>query len=308
MKFETPILLIIFNRPENTKAVFDSIKKVYPTKLYIAADGARSNRPLEHQQCQQARDIVKSIDWPCEVKTLFREENLGCGKGPAGAINWFFENETQGIILEDDCIPDFSFFYYCEELLEKYKDDDRIMHIAGANHNPSFVREPKYSYFFTQLGHPGGWATWRRAWNLFDFDMKEFNEITSKNYFRDLYPNFLIRHYFERKLEQTKKGEIEGVWDYRWEFAKLINSGLSITPKTNLIRNIGFGSDATHTSNTNNYLWFLEVKSLDLPLSHPPFIIRDSYSENKHFYKLFKSILKKKFLSLIRYKDYAFNG
>ncbi len=307
MAFDTPILFLIFNRPENTKTVFEAIKKLAPDKLYIAADGPRKDRPADFEKCRQTREVIELIDWPCEVNTLLREENLGCKRGVAGAITWFFQNELQGIILEDDCVPNMSFFPFCEELLNKYQNDTRIMHIAGTNHNPSFIRDPEYSYFFSQIGHMWGWATWRRAWDLYDIQMKAFDEISSKGYFKDLYPNIFIRKYFQKKYINTYKGEID-TWDYQWEFTRLINSGLSIMPKRNLVENIGFGADATHTFSNMNYFQLAEIQKMDFPLNHPPFIIKDIESENQHFNKLFKWTLKRKILSSIGIKGYSLNG
>ncbi len=308
MAFETPILFIIFNRPDHSQKVFDALKKIEPSNLYIAADGPRASIPSDRDKCKKTREIINQIDWPCKINTLFRDENLGCGKGPADAISWLFSNEEYGIILEDDCVPDRSFFFFCEELLKKYKYDSRIMHIAGTNHNPAFVRDIEYSYFFSQIGHMWGWATWRRAWVLFDYDMKRFEEVGSKNYFNDLYPNYLIGMYMRRKFSETYTKKIEGVWDYQWEFTRLINSGLSIIPQNNLVENIGFGADATHTFSSNNNFSETRVQKLNSPLNHPPFIIKDRKSEKKHFYRMFGWIVKRKILSIIGFKGYNFDG
>ncbi|MDO9551485.1 nucleotide-diphospho-sugar transferase [Rhodonellum sp.] len=308
MVFDTPVLLIIFNRPDHTQKVFDALKLIQPSNLYIAADGPRESNPLDLDRCKQTREIIKQIDWSCQLKTLFRDENLGCGKGPSDSISWLFSHEEYGIILEDDCVPDRSFFFFCDELLKKYKDDSRIMHIAGTNHNPTFVRDHDYSYFFSQIGHMWGWATWGRAWKLFDYEMKRFNEVGVKNYFNDLYPNYLIRKYMIRKFSETYTGKIKGVWDYQWEFTRLINSGLTIMPKNNLVSNIGFGADATHTFSDNNNFSETRVQKLNFPLNHPPFIIKDRESERKHFYRMFAWILKRKIFSTIGFKGYDFNG
>lgn len=307
MAVDTPILFIIFNRPEETKAVFESLRKIAPAKLYIAADGPRPNRDGDVEKCRKTREVIKLIDWPCQVSTLLREENLGCGRAVSEAISWFFVNEPMGIILEDDCVPDTSFFQFCSELLTKYENDTRIMHIAGTNHNPTYVRDAEYSYFFSQIGHMWGWATWRRAWALYDKTMKHFEEISSKDYFEDLYPNALIRKYLKQKYTQTYKGEID-TWDYQWEFTRLINSGLTIMPKTNLVHNIGFGAEATHTMAETNYFQLVKVEKMNFPLNHPPFVFKDVKSENKHFSKVFKWGIKRKLLASIGWKGYDFKG
>ncbi len=308
MAFKTPVLFIIFNRPEETRMVFDKIKMLRPDKLFIAADGPRANNLDDIWKCKKTREIINEIDWPCKTKTDFRDINLGCGKGPAAAISWLFQHEEQGIILEDDCVPDNSFFFFCEELLERYRDDSRVMHIAGTNHNPKFVRDNSYSYFFSQVGHMWGWATWRRAWSLYDINMGGFDEIIKKDYFKDIYPNFLIRKYMIKKFSETYIGKIKGVWDYQWEFTRIINSGLTIMPRNNLVYNIGFGEDATHTFSSNNYFKNTAVKPLKFPLKHPPFVIKDVQSENKHFNKMFRWILKRKLFSAAGLNGYNSHG
>ena len=308
MAFETPVLFIIFNRPEHTRKVFDVIKMLRPEKLYVAADGPRPGSQSDIVKCRETREVISLIDWPCELDTLFRNENLGCGRGPAEAISWLFSKEEYGIILEDDCVPNNSFFFFCDELLKKYKTDTRIMHIAGTNHNASFIRDNDYSYFFSQIGHMWGWATWRRAWDLYDYSMKAFDEVTSKEYFNDLYPDRLIGKYMQKKFAETYTGKIEGVWDYQWEFTRLINSGLSIMPKNNLVHNIGFGADATHTFSDKNYFSDSLVQEIDFPLNHPPFVIKDKKSERKHFNRMFRWIFKRKLLSMIRLRGYNYKG
>lgn len=307
MAFDTPILFIIFNRPTETKIVFESIRRIAPAKLYIAADGPRQSRPSDQEKCAETRSVVSMVDWPCKVSTIMSENNMGCGKAVSEAISWFFDHEEQGIILEDDCVATDSFFRFCEELLKKFKYDTRIMHIGGTNHNPAFCRDPEYSYFFSQVGHMWGWATWRRAWALYDITMKIFPEISEKGYFKDLYPNAFVRKYSTNNFLKTYKKKLD-TWDYQWEFTRLINSGLSIVPKYNLVENIGFGPDATHTFSNKNYFDLAHTKELSFPLSHPPFIIKDTKSENKHYNKLLKWIVKRKILAKIGLKGYDFKG
>ena len=308
MEFSTPILLIIFNRPSSTKVVLESIRKARPLKLYVAADGPRVNNLEDYERCEATRRVIDSIDWPCKVYKLFRKDNLGCGWGPADAISWFFKHEEYGIIIEDDCVADLSFYRFCQEMLLKYADDTRIMHISGTNHNPNNIRDRDYSYFFSQIGHMWGWATWRRAWALFDFDMSGYNEIYHKKYLTDIFPNYYIRKYLQKKFSETKKGVVKGVWDYQWEFARAINSGLSITPAYNLVRNIGFGDDATHTLSSTNYFSRTEVKTILFPLNHPPFILKDAVADKRHFYKMFRWVLKRKALAFMGFKGYVYNG
>ncbi len=187
MRFDVPILLLAFNRPNQTRRVFDAIKAIQPTKFYFAADGPREGRAEEAILCQTVRtSILENIDWDCEVKTLFRDKNLGCKYAVSSAISWFFENEPEGIILEDDCLPDASFFPFCAELLEKYRHDDRIMMISGDNYQKDKLRTD-YSYYFTRYNQIWGWASWRRVWNLYDVEMKLLPEILEKGYLYDIF-------------------------------------------------------------------------------------------------------------------------
>ena len=184
--FQTPILFLIFNRPDTTKLVFESIKRIKPAKLYIAADGARKHKVGEDLLCKETRSIIDLIDWECEIKTLLRTENLGCKIAVSSAIDWFFENEEQGIILEDDCLPNESFFNFCEQLLNQFKENKEIMHISGNNFQDGITRGDG-SFYFSKYNHIWGWATWKRAWKLYNVkleieDKKEIEIFIEKNF------------------------------------------------------------------------------------------------------------------------------
>lgn len=178
-QFDTPILLIIFKRPDTTQIVFDQLRKVKPKTLYVFADGPRKNRIGEEEKCKLAREIIESVDWECNIKKNYNEENLGCKKAVSNAITWFFENEEQGIILEDDVVPNKSFFNFTSSLLEHYRYNSKVMYISGNNFlgNKTNVNG---SYYFSIYPHIWGWATWRRAWKLFDRDIKDFPAYKSK--------------------------------------------------------------------------------------------------------------------------------
>src|SRR5688572_8997809 len=241
---KTPILFVVFSRPSTTKVVFETIRQAKPAKLYIAADGPRKNKPGEAEKCAEVRSIVMDIDWECEVKTLFRDENLGCGKGVSSAITWFFENEPEGIILEDDVVPNQSFFSYCSELLERYRHDTRIMEISGNSLRSEKFCQGEHSYAFSDHNGIWGWASWRRAWNLYDYEMKDYKRIKEGGFLRNKFASIYEEHYFNWVFERTYLFP-HITWDYQWEFVKRINSGLTIVPKKNMIINIGFGADAT---------------------------------------------------------------
>jgi hypothetical protein len=289
-RFTTPVLFIIFNRPHTTKQVFEAIRKARPTRLYIAADGPRVGRPDDAVKCAESKRIATLIDWPCEVKTLFRDRNLGCGEGPSTAISWFFEHETEGIILEDDCLPSQSFFTYCAQMLEHYRNDTRIMEIGGNNLERPEERDKDYSYSFSNHIYIWGWATWRRAWNLHSYRMKHYEEISRKKYLDDFYDTPVEHNFFSYIFEKMHRGDQQTnrhtIWDYQWQFACTIHSGLILVPNGNLVRNLGFGNDATNTLNPNGVGYDLPAEEMQFPLRHPEFVMVDKERDYKIFRRL----------------------
>ncbi|MDR6762529.1 hypothetical protein J2Y38_002740 [Flavobacterium sp. 2755] len=250
--FETPILFLIFNRPDTTKVVFDEIKKQKPKYLFIAADGARPNVVQDAEKCKITRDLVlEGIDWECEVKTLFRDENLGCGLAVSQAITWFFDNVEQGIILEDDCLPHPSFFNYCQELLEKYKEDENIYAINGSNLH-SEKRVDNSSYFFSNYAFVWGWASWKRAWKQYDFDLKHLEKFKTNNLINRIDNRAIFKNYWIPIFEKVLNKEID-TWDYQWSFSIWNNQGIVIAPNVNLVSNLGFGINATHTTGSSEF-------------------------------------------------------
>lgn len=305
---DTPILFVIFNRPEHTRQVLSVLQEIKPTKLYVAADGPRPGNDSDLRKCEMTRNLIDEyVDWPCELKKLFRDHNVGAGLGVSEAITWFLDEEGQGIILEDDCVPSHSFFDYCATLLDKYKDDNRVMHIAGANHIPSLTRNTENSYFFSMQGNMWGWATWKRAWDLYDFQMSSFQQVLDENILASFIPDALVRNYVVKKFKDTMSHRNDA-WDYQWDFCRYINSGLSIIPKVNLVKNVGFGADATHTFSQENYFSKLEAENLEMPLQHPSFTVRNRQIDNMHYKNLFKWILKRKVLSIANVKGYSNKG
>ncbi|MBD1395625.1 nucleotide-diphospho-sugar transferase [Pontibacter sp. JH31] len=298
----TPVLLIIFNRAHTTQQVFDRIRQVKPSRLYVAADGPRPGVEADIVKCAETRRIVEQVDWDCEVKTLFQEKNLKCGVAPATAISWFFEHEEAGIILEDDCVPSRSFFWFCQELLEKYKHDTRIMHISGNNYLNGWRKDNDYSYYFSNKVNAWGWATWRRAWQLFDFNLKAYPELKEKGYLKGLFLNKFEETYRLSKLEEAFASISNGdIWDYQWEFTVYSNSGLCIVPEINLVRNIGFGEDATHTFNTHDNKAQIKENEIAFPLRHPRFVVRDIESDTKNFNHLIRGKVSSKLKSLLSF-------
>lgn len=276
----TPVLFIIFNRPDTTQQVFQRIREVRPRRLFIAADAPRPNKEGEKERCEATRKVVETIDWHCDVQRLYRDENAGCGMGVSGAISWMFSQVEQGIILEDDCVPDRSFFRYCEELLERYKTDTRIMQIVGTN---ALLGENVNadSYYFSANPSVWGWATWRRAWEKFDYNMTDFEEFKARNEIENAYPNARLAEIQMRKFENRKN--IVVTWDYQWQFAMAINSGMAVVPEVNLIKNIGFSTEATHTTSMPELYHKVQVESLDFPLRHPKFVVVNHRADRKVF-------------------------
>lgn len=282
----TPVLLLVFNRPESTRCVLDAVRRARPARLYVAADGPRPGRPADLALCAKTRALVtESVDWPCELHTNFRAENLGCGQGPATAISWFFGQESEGIILEDDCVPTLSFFHYCQELLERYRLDSRVMHISG-NNLAREARQPAggESYHFSGRVHSWGWATWRRAWQHFDFSLALLPELRRQGALAEAYPGLIERAYWLRKFEAVRTGpQPAHIWDYQWHFAVAAHGGLSIVPAVNLVTNIGFGDDATHTFDPHDQLEHPAAHELAFPLRHPALVQRDARRDARYF-------------------------
>ena len=275
---KTAVLFMIFNRPDTTKQVFEAIREAKPPRLYIAADGARRDREGEAQKVEDARKIASNVDWDCEVKILFRDENLGCKYAVSGSITWFFEHEEQGIILEDDCLPSQSFFWFCEELLERYRGDLRVGHISGYNHFPNRV---KYSdYFFSLFPGIWGWGTWKNRWKTYDVEISHF-----KNSEEELKSMFLDKRVFKYYSNIYSNIKLVDTWDYQWTYNLLMQRFLSIRPSYNLVTNIGFGKWATHTKSNN--IAIMNNKGVELGVDNfkSPKWILPNIKEDKFFFK-----------------------
>ncbi len=271
MAFSTPILFIVFNRPDTTRVVLERIKEVQPSHLFIASDGPRSSKPGEAEVVKAVRQmVVDAVTWPCEVKTLFRDNNVGCKMGVSGAVNWFFENVEEGIILEDDCVPDVSFFEYCQTLLNKYRADERVMHIGGTNFQNGKKRGSG-SYYFSKYNYIWGWATWRRAWHKYDSTMSGYREFKEKD-LPMLLPNNALRKSWLKKFDLVFTNKLD-TWDYQWTYSIWKERGLCVVPNVNLISNIGFGEGATHTKSKN--VVSAMATSTIVPLVHPPMVAID---------------------------------
>jgi hypothetical protein len=280
----TPVLFMIFNRPDTTQKIFSAIRQSKPKQLFVAADGPREEKKGEKEKCEQAREIIEQVDWDCEVKTLFRNNNLGCKMAVSSAIDWFFENVEDGIILEDDCLPCQSFFWFCQELLEHYRDDTRIMIISGNNFQFGRIRG-EGSYYFSKYPHIWGWATWRRAWKHYDVNMKNFEEFKKEAQINNIFKIKQQQKYWTKIFQLVHESKID-TWDYQWAYTCFINNGLCVIPNINLVSNIGFGKEALHTKDQNSILSNMKIKNIQ-KIKHPNFILADKiadYFTSKLFY------------------------
>jgi hypothetical protein len=279
----TPIALIIFNRPSKTKIVFQQIAKAKPSKLFVIADGPRPDHPEDIEKCAEARAVVDYVDWNCEVFKNYSESNLGCGVRPASGISWVFEHVEEAIILEDDCAPSSSFFHFCEDLLQRYRHDQRIMMVGGTN--TLFDQTPiHHSYFFSKVPACWGWATWRRAWEHYDMDLSLWPLLKDTNWLLDVLGDPLAASFwwkiFDTAYVNRKKVDY---WDYQWAFACWVQNGLLILPRVNLVSNIGCDESGTHTKSPNNVFANLRAEEMRFPLLHPPYIIRNREADQIRF-------------------------
>ena len=274
------VLLIIFNRPALAQKIFEQVKAARPSRLYVAADGPRHHVTGEAELCAQSRSITGEVDWLCEVKTLFQTDNLGCKEAVSSAITWFFEHEEEGIILEDDCLPANSFFRFCDDMLNRYRSDTRIRHISGCNLQHGQTRG-EASYYFSNMTHVWGWAGWRRVWKDYDKDLKRYDEAGVKDKLQNIFNNAMLADDWAAIFRRLKAGEID-TWDYQLAFLNFFNNSLSVIPNCNLISNIGFGLDSTHTHNVKD-------KNANIPLMeigeivHPLYVLPDKQAD---FYTL----------------------
>lgn len=275
--FDTPILLIIFNRPDTTRRVFETIKLQKPKYLFVAADGPRPDKPDDIAKCHAARNEIK-VDWDCELKTLYRSKNRGCGNGPAEAITWFFEYVEMGIILEDDIIPHPSFFSFCNEILKKFEFNDHVAMVSGINLISPWNAD-KASYVFSYMGGIPGWATWRRAWCNFDYSLNGWKTEESKTRIKKLLNNNEAYKHYAKSFDYFSNNNQGDVWDYQWLFSRWNTQGCSIVPCVNLIENIGFGLDATHTKTTDHPQSRIKAEEISFPLKHHFFQIDKEYDQ-----------------------------
>jgi hypothetical protein len=284
--FEIPIIFIVFNRPHQTRRVFEAIAAVRPQTLLVVADGHRSDRPGEAAICAEVRAITLAVNWPCTLHTEFADTNLGCDTRVISGLDWAFSLVDEAIILEDDCLPDPSFFPYCSELLGRYRGDGRIAAISGTN----LIQDPVWegdaegtaspdSYLFSLLGGNWGWATWRTQWQKLDRQMQGWPALHRTRAIEQIFDNPLGRKMWTRIFDQAHRDVTLSSWDYSWAYTNMFGHRLTAVPRVNLGRNLGFGVGASRTIEVDRRL-MPELRSLELPLQHPAGIVWSrSYDE-----------------------------
>jgi hypothetical protein len=300
---KTSILFLIFNRYQTSIQVFDSIREYKPEKLYIAADGPREEISNDIKKCEEARKIISMVDWGCEVFTLCQERNLGPMVSQMTAINWFFQNESEGIILEDDTVPDETFYLFCNELLGKYRDDSRVSMITGCNYQKG-LKKGDSSYYFSKFTNTIGWATWKRSWDEVDIDLKHLPELMSIGVMDDFSTDKVVNSTFKDVFMKIHNNPTLRGWDYRFMFSSLQGNSLTIVPNVNLITNIGFGPDATNCFNENSPQAMLKTSKIELPLKHPSVIARNFFADEFEIKELYH---KRTFLEKLTYYSVNWN-
>lgn len=282
---KSAVLFLTFNRPSTAAVVFNQIREARPSRLYLASDGPRRGVESDIQKISETRKLILNIDWPCQVQTRFHEENLGCKEAVGGAINWFFEHENEGIILEDDTVPNPDFFRFCDSLLERYRHDPRVAAITGDNFQNGNVRG-KASYYFSRYPYIWGWASWRRAWDFYDPDMNFWPTLKKSIVFKSYFSSGRERLYWTKIFDKVHSGELSTSWGYAWLAAVFSQGRLTATPNVNLISNIGFGPDSTHTGDEDSVLSNIASQPLGR-IKHPVEILLDKEADRYTFDHVF---------------------
>jgi len=270
----TPVALLVFNRPEQTARVFAAIRAARPPQLLVVADGPRRGRPDDPERCAEVRRIVGQVDWPCELLCNYSEENLGCKMRVSSGLDWVFGQVEEAIILEDDCLPDPTFFRFCQELLHHYRDDERIMTICGTNLLGRW-KDDRQSYHFARYDFVWGWASWRRAWQYYDLEMHRWSDPICRQRIRHSLQDEAFWRLRETTFQQAFEKRID-TWDYQWAFARSARDALAIVPNVNLVTNLGYGADATHTVVMDEELAAMPTGSVDFPLVHDRSCVADT--------------------------------
>ena len=300
---ESAIVLIIFNRPENTKKILEQIFIAKPAKLYIIADAARENEKEELELTIKCKELIDKIQWKCEVKKNYALQNMGCGLRISSGLDWVFSNEDSAIILEDDCVPAQSFFTFCDQMLHKYKNSTSIYHISGTRWNEE--KKTDEDYLFSRYAHVWGWATWKRAWQQYDYSLSKWPEAKKLENYKLVFQSENEYIFWNSKFQKMFLAENKSTWDYQWQFTIAINQGLCVTPAKNLINNIGI--DGTHLNiktGTSSFYFNRKVDEQFTVTKHPEILtydnVYDKYHFRKHFYNSTAKKIKKKLIAIFK--------
>jgi hypothetical protein len=299
MSYSVPILLIAWRRPHEFSEVLNSLKSLAPSKLYIACDGPRPRNDQESCLVERTRSIpLDIINWTTDIKYLFQSQNLGCKLAVSTAITWFFNNESEGIILEDDCVPCEEFLLFCEHMLSRYRHDPRIWCISGSNFQGG-VKRGDGDYYYSRYNHCWGWASWRRCWNHYDLSIRPWSYVLSHNLMHTLFPTKIERFYWRNVFNRLYTSNIPNTWDYQWFLTCLVNNGLTIIPNHNLITNVGFGESATHTHLVRKST--INTKPAITSLNRPPsYLIRNNSADWHTFCHHFVGSNRKLFILFLK--------
>lgn len=305
MSFDVPVAFLVFNRPELTRRVLAEIAKVEPRRLLVVADGPRASHPEDAAKCAATRKLFENLDWKCELLTNLSEVNLGCKRRISSGLDWVFQQCEEAIILEDDCVPDPTFFPFCSQMLSRYRDDERVCMITGTNLLGTW-KKTRHSYFFSRSYSIWGWATWRRAWRHYDVNMKDWPEVRQNGLLNDSDTSPEVREKARRSFDAVHGGEVD-TWDIQWGYACAKVRGLEIVPRSNLITNIGFGAEATHTRKVGGAFANLTSHKMRFPLVHPETIKRSIEYERDYEMPrktVFRSVRRsvRRFLKRLRLK------
>ncbi len=281
--FKVPIALFNFNRPHLTRQVFDVVRQIKPARLLLVADGPRADRPDDARLCAEVRAVFDEIDWGCEVSRNFSDTNLGSFKRNSSGLNWVFDLAEEAIILEDDCVPELSFFPYCEELLERYRNDSRISVISGNNLAPMRQPQSGASYHFSAYGPTWGWASWRRVWKQVDLEMSWWEPDKGRQMLRGLLYNTDEWKQWYDLFNDIHSRKRRNAWDYQLLLSSFRHAQCAVIPRINLVSNIGFGADATHCTDENSPLHGMQTYEMPRPLVHAARVRRDAAADYAFF-------------------------
>jgi hypothetical protein len=278
-KITKPVLFMVFNRPDKTAKVFEQIRKAKPSKLYLSCDAPRRDHPEDSEKVEQVKRIISNVDWECDVKSLIHTTNQGCNHAGRQAFQWVFEHEDEMIELEDDTVPTQGFFWFCQEMLDRYRDDDRIGYITA--NNIGDIRSGNATYFFSHYGGSWGFATWKRAWKKWDFYMKDFPEVAASKSFRKHFDSWFEYNFWKKAFSEVFEGK-GNTYDYQTVYMIFKHDLYNIYPNDNLVTNIGWDDQASNTYSENSK--FANKGSVELiKITHPDKIARDSRIDRKLF-------------------------